>query len=158
MKILLLIVFAAVVFTACAPFPQPGATPTPAVTAQPTPIIQPTPSAQPTLPSQEVTLEMQKANTIVTSPFEIKGYAPGSWFFEGQLLGEIKTASNETLATFPLQAQGGWMTTDPVLFTGKAAFMVENADASIYLIIKNDNPSGLPENEKSAAFPLKIAR
>jgi hypothetical protein len=128
------------------------------------PVLQPTPVAvtaipQPsliTIPEEKVVLEIPKETDVVTSPSEISGFAPGTWFFEGQIRGEVVSEAGQSLATFPLKAVGDWMTEQHVRFTGEVIFKAPKADKSVVLIIKNDNPSGLPENEKSQTFTLRL--
>lgn len=152
----LVLVFSIILFSACQRIPEESDTPSPSSSPS---ILSPEPSAS-ALPSpiSEITLKEPQWNAIVSSPFEIVGSAPGTWFFEGQIIGEIKNQNGESLAIFPLQATGEWMTEEPVEFKGAAKFLMSKAGNNITLIIKNDNPSGLPENDKLASFPLKVAQ
>lgn len=124
----------------------------------PTSTSVPTTSAEPGQPVLEksVILEIPDESEAVSSPFPIEGLAPGSWFFEGQIVGEILSESGDSLAVFPLQAIGEWMTEEHVRFEGKAEFTAPEGAEAVQLIIKNDNPSGLPENEKSETFTLHL--
>lgn len=56
-------------------------------------------------------------------------------------------------------AKTNWMTTDFVEFEGNLTFVV---DENVYsdrgaLILKKDNPSGLPENDDALEITVKIA-
>jgi hypothetical protein len=61
----------------------------------------------------------------------------------------------ELLATVIAQAQGEWMTTELVPFS---TYMV--APSTVHglhmLILKKDNPSGLPEHDASIEIPVVI--
>lgn len=46
-----------------------------------------------------------------------------------------------------LKAEWEWMMSDLVPFTGELSFK-KDAHTKVTLIIRNDNPSGLPENQK----------
>lgn len=124
--------------------------------ASPAPLATPTPSPLVTtgVPVQEkgVSIEIPEPGFAIASPVEIKGFAPGSWFFEGQIQGQLISEAGKVVSTFPLKATDNWMTSEHVPFEGTAEFEVPKTDAVIHLVIKNDNPSGLPENEQSQTF------
>lgn len=129
------------------------------------PIISPTPSpvvtAEPTsipVVIKDVVLQNPNVTEAISPPLRIAGLAPGNWFFEGQIQGDIISESGELLDTFPLMAVGNWMTEDHVEFEGEADFNIPLDDKTVQLIIKNDNPSGLPENEKSQMFELILEK
>lgn len=162
-KTLLALTCASIVFSACSnPFKSSllnnnNATVSATLAPSATPIATARVTSIP-IPVDQVQLLKPAPNSTVSSPFEIAGKAPGSWFFEGQILGEIKNAKNESLAIFPLQADGEWMTENLVSFTGSVSFQTIKAGDTITLIIRNDNPSGLPENDKSQSFTLKVSQ
>jgi hypothetical protein len=63
--------------------------------------------------------------------------------------------NNNVVASAPAQAQGDWMTAELVPFS--VTIMVPTTTVgTVALVVKNDNPSGLPENEKSFEVPLLI--
>lgn len=150
-KTLFLISVVSFLLTACSRTAQPQ--PSPLATPTPTPI---TSSPETPVVESGLVLTRPNENTAVSSPLTIEGFAPGNWFFEGTIVGEIQSEAGETLTTFPLQAEGDWMTEEHVRFTGEAEFQPPKGDETIHLILKNDNPSGLPENEKSQTFILLL--
>jgi hypothetical protein len=93
-------------------------------------------------------------NELINSPFVLKGSAPGYWFFEGSLPVELQDSDNNVIVTTFASALSDWMTTDLVDF--KALLEFETTASSGYVVIKKDNPSGLPENDKSIIFPVKF--
>jgi hypothetical protein len=92
----------------------------------------------------------------VGSPLVVSGIARGSWYFEASFPVRLLDAAGKVLAEAPAAAQGGWMTENFVPFV-----VTLDLDASSVkegkLILANDNPSGLPENDKSIELPLKFA-
>lgn len=89
----------------------------------------------------------------IFSPLEIKGYARGNWFFEADFPIILTDWDGKIIAEGIAQANGEWMTTDFVPFKanldftspykeGDRAFMRNGS-----LILRKDNPSGLPEND-----------
>jgi len=102
---------------------------------------------------------MPKANGEVTSPLEILGTVDGNgWIgFEGQV-GTVKLVDNEgkELAFEILQATGEWMQTS-VNFKATLDF-ISLYEGEGKLIFNNENPSGLPENNREFILPVKIAK
>lgn len=92
-------------------------------------------------------------NTKVKSPLEITGNARGAWFFEASFPVTLVDASGKTIAQSPAKAKGEWMTTEFVPFTDTLSWS-KNTATSGTLILKRDNPSGLPENDKEIRIPV----
>lgn len=92
-------------------------------------------------------------NQKITSPLTITGQAKGTWFFEATFPIELFDANNKSLGKSTATAQGEWMTEDFVSFTSELQFE-KPATAKGKLIIKNANPSGLPENAKELIIPV----
>ncbi len=91
----------------------------------------------------------------VTSPLTITGEAVGPWFFEATFPVELVTEDGEVLASGFLIADGHWMTTDFVPFSGELEFEVEQATEA-RLVLKRDNPSDLRENDASTWVPVVL--
>ena len=92
-------------------------------------------------------------NATLTSPTTIEGTARGSWYFEATFPVELVAADGTVLAQAPAQAQGDWMTTDFVPFKVTLPF---TATGPATLILKKDNPSGLPANDDSIRVPVTL--
>ncbi len=103
------------------------------------------------------------ANALVTSPLSVAGEARGTWYFEAsfpvELLDaqhhEILNAGGYQVAAFAAQAQGDWMTENFVPFTATLDFTPPATDTG-FLVLKKDNPSGLPEHEASIEVPVRF--
>jgi len=128
------------------PPPPTGGTPTPT----PTPPVVP-PQA-PSTPEVDITLlsPLPIANGTI-----IEGKARGFWFFEASFPIELRDENGALLTTAIAQAEGDWMTTEYVPFRATLHFPPP-ASPKGTLIFKKDNPSGLPENDKSIERPVNI--
>lgn len=102
-----------------------------------------------------VRLATPRSGASVTSPLAVRGEAVGPWFFEGSFPVELQAASGEVLATGFVIAEGHWMTSGFVTFSGELEFEVEEPTEAV-LVLKRDNPSDLPENDASAQVPLLL--
>ncbi len=104
------------------------------------------------LPESFVQMISPIENSIVKSPLIVKGKAHGNWFFEGSLPVQLLDAEGNTIAQAPGMAQGEWMTTDWVEFSAELVFTTSSDHGT--LVIRKDNPSGLPENDAIVSFPI----
>ncbi|MBI4049625.1 MAG: hypothetical protein HY395_02295 [Candidatus Doudnabacteria bacterium] len=103
----------------------------------------------------EVVVETPTRGALAASPLNIKGKARGTWFFEANLPVTLKDQNGKILAQKGFQAKGEWMTEDYVEFEDSLTFSAPTTEFGV-LVIENDNPSGLPENEKSFAVPVRF--
>jgi hypothetical protein len=92
---------------------------------------------------------------VTGKSFTVVGTARGYWYFEASFPIELIDKNNKVIATAVAQAQGDWMTENFV------PFRVEIKAPNDYigpatLVLKNDNPSGLPENDKSVMIPINV--
>jgi len=103
----------------------------------------------------EVELISPQAGELLTSPYKVQGRARGSWFFEATLPIVLKDAAGNILVETYGQAQSDWMTSDWVPFEADLVFSTSTEKMG-ELIIKKDNPSGLPENEGQVTYPVRL--
>lgn len=101
------------------------------------------------------TLKMPFQNDLVVSPLAVEGSMPGNWYFESVAQVEILDATGKVLGRAPVQAQTEWMTTTPVNFKSTVEFAYPST-ATGTLVLRNDNPSGLPENSRSESYPINF--
>ncbi len=101
----------------------------------------------------EIIVENPRPNQKITSPLEINGRARGTWYFEANFSAEVFDANDKSLGTAIINAQGDWMTEDFVPFTAAITFE-KLTTAKGKLIIRNANPSDLPENSKTLIMPV----
>ena len=129
--------------------PQPEAvTPPPAAP-------EPTPQAATTSATAEsiITVTSPLPNSKIKSPLVVTGNARGTWFFEASFPVVLVDAKGVTIAQSPAKAKGEWMTSELVPFTDTLTWS-KNTATSGTLILKRDNPSGLPENDKEIRIPV----
>lgn len=103
----------------------------------------------------EVVVDTPQFGEVVTSPLIVSGRARGFWFFEANLPVVLKDQNGKVLAAQGFQADGEWMTTEFVEFSGVLEFNTPETDFGV-LIISKDNPSGLEEFDASMAVPVRF--
>ncbi len=91
---------------------------------------------------------------LISSPLSIAGRARGTWFFEGSFPLELQDQYKNTIAQGHASAQGEWMTEDFVPFLGTLQFNNYIPGQKGYLVLKKDNPSGLPEHDDQIRIPV----
>lgn len=95
------------------------------------------------------------ANQKITSPLTVEGEARGNWYFEASFPVRLLDGKGNMIAQVPAQAIGEWMTTEFVPFKVTLTF-AKPATATGTLILHNDNPSGLPENDRFISIPVRF--
>ncbi len=104
-----------------------------------------------------LTIISPKANEEIKSPVTVRGYANGDgWIgFEAQA-GSVKIfdKNNDLLSSASLAIQGEW-TQSPVYFEATLEF-VNSEKGNGQLIFSNENPSGLPEKDKTFILPIRF--
>lgn len=108
-----------------------------------------------------IRLTTPRPNATIKSPLIVKGEARGNWFFEASFPVSLTNWDGLILAEGIATAEGEWMTTEFVPFTATLNFTNPAAEASneAYakrgtLILKKDNPSGLPEHNAALEIPV----
>jgi len=102
---------------------------------------------------QKIIVDLLKAGDTISSPLEISGKARGNWFFEASFPVVLLDGNNKEITTVVAQAQSDWMTEDFVDFKATLNFSKPETQNGI-LILKKDNPSGLPENDEQIEVPI----
>lgn len=97
------------------------------------------------------------SNQIISSPINVSGEAKGTWYFEASAPVEIRDANGKLLGQGHIEAQGDWMTTNFVPFKGAITF-TKSTTSNGTIIFMNDNPSGLPTNQKTYSIPVKFVQ
>jgi hypothetical protein len=97
---------------------------------------------------------------VVGSPLMISGKARGNWFFEASAPVSLVNWDGLIIAQGIITADGEWMTTDFVPFSGQLQFAspYQAGDPDFMkrgaIIFQKDNPSGLPENDDALEFTV----
>ena len=89
------------------------------------------------------------------SPLTVLGSATGNWYFEASFPVILKDQNGNVLAQAPAAAQGDWMTTSTVPYLATLTWATTTATSGV-LILKKDNPSGMPENDAEISFPVSF--
>lgn len=92
------------------------------------------------------TLVSPVSNSKIKSPLVVSGSAIGSWYFEASFPIILKDGKGNILAQTTANAQGDWMSTGTVPFSATLSWATTTATSGI-IILKKDNPSGLPEHD-----------
>ncbi|MCC7500504.1 hypothetical protein IT396_01735 [Candidatus Nomurabacteria bacterium] len=91
----------------------------------------------------------------ISSPLVVSGEARGNWYFEASFPIELRNAAGAMIAQGYAQAEGEWMTTEYVPFTSvPLTFTTQPSGSTGTLILRKDNPSGLPEHDNSLEIPV----
>ncbi len=116
-------------------------------------------------PSEETTYMNASANDIMVElpfpgavtgkEFSVIGRARGMWFFEASFPIEVRDRNNALLAQGIATAGSDWMTEEFVPFRADLK-VLESYIGPATLILKKDNPSGMPEKDASISFPFTI--
>ncbi len=117
-----------------------------------------------------IVVDSPARDSTIVSPVTIAGKARGSWYFEASFPIMIVDWDGRIIGQGVAQAQGDWMTENFVPFTATISFAVASdtlpdpagltggQQASTYhrgaIILKKDNPSGLPANDDSLEVPV----
>lgn len=102
-----------------------------------------------------ITIDSPRPNAKIASPLIVSGKARGNWFFEASFPVKLVDENGNELANGIATAQSDWMTENFVEFLATLEFSPPQTTTGI-LILKKDNPSGLPENDKSLIVPVKF--
>lgn len=104
-----------------------------------------------------IRLDSPHPGELITSPLTIRGEARGNWFFEASFPVVLTNWDGLIIAQGIATAQGDWMTKEFVPFEAVLKFDVQQSYSNRgSLILKKDNPSGLPENDDALKVPVLI--
>jgi hypothetical protein len=92
--------------------------------------------------------------THISSPLTLSGQARGNWYFEASFPIELTDVNGNVIVQSHANATGDWMTTDFVPFEATLEFTPPSGDKRGVLILRKDNPSGLPEKEDELDIPV----
>ncbi|MDD2731795.1 MAG: GerMN domain-containing protein [Candidatus Pacebacteria bacterium] len=106
-----------------------------------------------------ITVVMPQSNSFISSPLKITGYVNGGgWIgFEGQT-GTVTLIdeNNQELAFSILTAKTSW-TNPPINFEAVLEFNNPGPENG-FLVFRNENPSGLSENDREFRLPIKFSK
>ena len=91
----------------------------------------------------------------ITTPLIVIGQARGYWFFEASFPVYVLNDKNEILGVSFATADDEWMTENFVPYSGEVRFDQKGAKSG-FVVLKKDNPSGLPEHDDELRIPVKF--
>lgn len=103
--------------------------------------------------NEKIVLLEPKPDSIVKSPLRITGEALGTWFFEASFPVELVDGEGKLIKSHYAMAEGEWMTESFVPFSSTIDFSV-STETKGFLVLKKDNPSGLPEHDDEIRIPM----
>lgn len=103
-----------------------------------------------------IRISSPRPNELIESPLEIKGEARGYWFFEASFPVKLKDENDTEIGMGIAQALSDWMTEDFVPFETQIEFQKPATNKGL-LILKKDNPSGLPEYDDELRVPVRFS-
>ena len=92
----------------------------------------------------------------ISSPLILKGKARGIWFFEGDFPVLLLDAHGNRIAEGYASAKGEWMTKNFVNFEGLLHFRDAFSGTKGSLVLKKDNPAGLPQFDDALEIPISF--
>ena len=92
----------------------------------------------------------------ISSPLTFKGKARGIWFFEGDFPVLLLDAHGNRIAEGYASAKGEWMTKNFVNFEGLLHFRDAFSGTKGSLVLKKDNPTGLPQFDDALEIPINF--
>jgi hypothetical protein len=110
-----------------------------------------------------IILTVPAPNTVAMNPFLIQGKARGNWFFEASFPVTLTNWDGLIIAEGVATAEGEWMTEEFVPFSANLEYQnpYKAGDPDFMkrgsLILKKDNPSGLPEHDDALEIPIFFA-
>ncbi len=108
------------------------------------------PNASPVIVSSPVPEE------YIANPLTITGQARGYWFFEASFPVFLTDWDGLIIAQGIATAGSDWMTEDYVPFHAELNFSKPAYRERGTLILKKDNPSGLPEHDAAVEIPVRF--
>lgn len=103
-----------------------------------------------------IVVENPHPGGVVGKEFVVTGEARGNWFFEASFPIEVLGADGNVIAGSYATAEGDWMTTEFVTFKSEMIDLPSAYIGPATLVLKKDNPSGLPENDASVIIPIVV--
>ncbi len=95
-------------------------------------------------------------NQPILSPVTVQGVARGSWFFEASFPISIVNWDGLIIGEGVATAEDDWMTEEFVPFTANVTYTIppDTPYDRGAIILRKDNPSGLPEHDNALEFPV----
>jgi len=111
--------------------------------------------------SDLIKVQNPKPHDVITSPITVLGEARGTWYFEATFPIVLVDWDGRIIAEGYAEAEDEWMTEEFVPFKAELTFTKPPYEGTDYgergaLILKKDNPSGLPEHDRAIEIPIRF--
>jgi len=107
--------------------------------------------------SNEIVVSQPQANAIISGTIQVMGQARGQWFFEAVFPVQLINENEELISQTQAHAQEDWTTENFVPFEAQIE-VPAGFSGNATLILRRDNPSGLPEYDRELRIPVKIIK
>lgn len=114
------------------------------------------PSPTPQISSNLPILLTPQPDATLTGPLIIKGYVPKNWTFEGQFRLQLLDNRRNIILADRVPVEWDAKNQKEILYF-VSSYNYRTTASSGFLVLQNDNPSGLPENSKRIEIPVKFA-
>lgn len=104
--------------------------------------------------TSQVIIYSPASNSLISNPVTVTGKIPSLWVFEATFPVRILDSNRNELALKAADTQGDWTTDAEVEFSVTIDY--QTTDKTGFIVINNDNPSGLPDNSKSYEIPIRF--
>jgi immunoglobulin-like protein involved in spore germination len=104
--------------------------------------------------NEPIKLDLPIPGSKISSPLFISGIAKGTWFFEGDAPVILTDWDGLIISEGYITAKEDWMTEEFVPFEGVLEFEVPEYGERGSLILRKDNPSGLPEYDDALEISI----
>ncbi|TSC70444.1 MAG: hypothetical protein CEO12_378 [Parcubacteria group bacterium Gr01-1014_46] len=102
-----------------------------------------------------IVVDLPFPGAVTGKEFKVMGKARGTWYFEASFPVEVLDKNGKILFQGPAQAKDEWMTENFVPFEITVK-VPQSYIGPATLVLRKDNPSGLPEHDASISFPITI--
>lgn len=107
--------------------------------------------------SDHIRIDTPTPGAVTGKEFEIRGDARGPWFFEASFPIQVLDDAGNVLATALGAPRDGadWMTEAFVPFSASVT-IPDTYTGSATIVLMRDNPSDMPEHDRSISFPIVV--
>lgn len=102
-----------------------------------------------------IIVESPTPGAVTGKDFLVVGEARGYWYFEASFPVTLLDKDGKVLVQTFATAQDEWMTENFVHYRAEVK-VPQSYIGPATLVLKKDNPSGLPENDASISFPIVV--
>lgn len=105
-----------------------------------------------------IVVDVPRIGDHIFSPLTVAGRARGPWYFEASFPIELLDENGNKIPLDPpyATARGDWTTAEFVPFSATIMFNPPPAGRRGTLILRKDNPSGIPAHDRALEIPVSF--